>query len=341
MTSVLGKGGISAKVICDSISEEGKRITTFELEYPRFILAQLNTHRIISKNSASSRAIPVDKVIEQVMVRPTMPIHWGKNQAGMQANEECNNRLNLGDVDEPFYCTKEWAWKRARQEVCFYAEAFSKAGYHKQIVNRLLEPFQFTKTVATATEWDNFFWLRLDKDAQPEIRELADCMYNAYMQSEPVLLMQGEWHLPYIHTEFTEYSSNPEQRDISYFLLDEQDYSLSNTLTLEEAKAISVSCCAQVSYRKLDTSKDKALEIYGKLISGSKVHASPFENQATPMDLSGMPFEDWMYWLTETKGITAYHKQLGFMSGNFSGWIQHRQLLDNHTCWEYKGETDV
>lgn len=309
ISEVKGQGNIVARVVADSISETGKRITTFELEYHRFIHSELMTHRHFSRNAMSSRAVPVSKMIEQVRTTPATPIHWGKNQAGMQAEVEVSNFKDFGNG--------EYQWIGAANDAASRAEVMMQQGYHKQIVNRLLEPFQMMKTVLTATEFDNFFWLRLDSDAQPEIQELAKCMYEAMSLSKPELLNEGEWHTPYVtHYVFEEgMKYGVEDSDGQMYYVSEK-----------EAIAISASCCGQVSYRVLNNTYEKAMDIYNKLISGSKVHASPFEHQATPYNM----VNGW------EQGVTHIDSSGEVWSGNFCGWVQHRQLLANHTCYHYE-----
>lgn len=309
MVTVEGKGGIKATIVADSISEGGVRITTFELEYHRYIHSEFMTHRQFSRNAASSRAIPIDKVIEQVLKSTAYPIHWGKNQSGMQAKDECYNEVYSWKDDVAKSAPD--AWFDSAQFSALQASRFHKAGYHKQIVNRILEPYQMIKVVCTATEYDNFFYLRDHPDAQPEIAELAHCMKEARDMSEPQLLSVGEWHLPYI----------------------DKIWRIEETVTLENAIKISASLCAQVSYRKADESIEKALKIYDMLVNMKPVHASPFEHQATPMlsslsDVFGMfPGYEEGYTHTDRKGNR--------WSGNFRGWIQHRQLIPGHV---YTGE---
>ncbi len=303
---MIGKGNISATIIADSISPDDVRITTFELEYPRFIHAEFMTHRLFSRNAASSRAIPVAKVIELVKEKTAMPIHWGKNQPGMSAKEECNEyiwKLHHNDPD-----SRESAWLFAMYGAIEVAEAYAEAGYHKQIVNRLLEPFTMIKVVCTATEFDNFFWLRNHPDAQPEIHELARVMWEEYTKCVPIKLNPGAWHVPYFRSGF--WSPNTEE-------------------SLEDALAISSSCCAQVSYRRLDDSLEKARDIFKRLVESKPVHASPFEHQATPLTY-GMAGD------IQVKGTTGFDNKGNAWSGNFRQWIQHRQLIEDHTCWSYK-----
>lgn len=307
---VKGKGNIVARIVADSVNKNGNRITTFELEYHRFIHSELMTHRLFSRNAMSSRAVPINKMIEQVRNNPATPVHWGKNQAGMQADEVL--------VEESLDNAKR-QWKQSAIYAASQAEIMSSIGSHKQIVNRLLEPFQMMKTVLTATEFDNFFWLRCDPDAQPEIQELAKCMFDAMRQSQPEVLESEQWHTPYVEHIFKGGKFE------SYCLTDEED-NVIKLLTEEEAKAISASCCAQVSYRTLNNTYEKAMDIYSKLASGRKVHASPFEHVAKPMGDSP----------SHEDGVTHKDDVGNYWSGNFKGWIQLRQTLNNHVCWDYK-----
>lgn len=312
---------ISAKIIADSISPQGVRITTFELEYPRFIHAEFMTHRLFSRNAASSRAIPIKAQIELIQDNPAMPIHWGKHQPGMQAAEECDHLMNVQDwgyiehYREHYpYATRKEAWLQARDYSIHIAEKFAEAGYHKQIVNRLLEPFAHIKVVCTATEYDNFFWLRKHPDAQPEIQELAERMWEARQTSVPRQLQPGAWHVPY-------------HRD-GYWSPDD-----GNPTTLDEALAVSSSCCAQVSYRKLDDSLEKAQKIFKMLVESKPVHASPFEHQASPMRYNAATES------VERQGVTHVDLDGNYWSANFRGWVQHRQLIEEHTCWNYEDQS--
>jgi thymidylate synthase ThyX len=300
---------ISAKIIAHSrATTTDVELVTFELEYPRFIHAEFMTHRMLSKNAASSRAIPVKRAIELIRADTAAPSHWGKNQPGMSAKEECNEPLHIGEYEAPggpmpYVFTREQAWVAAREDAIYIAEAFDKAGYHKQIVNRLLEPFTHIKVVASGTRTflNNLFWLRCHPDAQPEFQLLAKAMWEALEASTPKPLGNGDWHVPY----FEDGAWTPGME-----------------VPLEDAIAISSSCCAQVSYRRLDDSLEKARDIYKRLVETKPVHASPFEHQATPMRKYWLPFLD--------DGVTSYHRDIGYMSGNFNGWIQNRQLIEGN-----------
>lgn len=324
---------ISVKIVADSISHSGIRIITFELEYPRIIHSELMTHRLLSRNAMSSRAIPIKKMIEQVQKNPAMPVKFGKNQPGMQDAGEHSAQLGDG------YSAEEW-WKLAGLSAARFAAEFADAGYHKQIANRLLEPYQRMKTVVTATDWNNFFWLRVDPDADPTIYELAKAMKEASDNSIPDPLEPGQWHTPYVDHVYGFEDIDDKECAVfeGYCVLDEENKPV--MLTLEEALAISASCCAQVSYRVLNTSKEKALDIYEKLVSGNKVHASPFEHQATPMteyrEIENSDYltighinfpRDPSSW---EEGITHADRQGQLWSGNLRGWRQHRQLVPDN-----------
>jgi hypothetical protein len=299
------KDKITAKIIADSINKHGNRMTTMEIEYPRFILAELNTHRMLSKNSASSRAIPVKAMHEHIKQSPAEPVFWGKNQPGMQAKEE------LSGTD---YTDAKFIWDRARQDALHWAWALAdRVGLHKQIANRITEPWMTMKTVISGTEWKNFFWLRAHADAQPEIHELAIKMWDAYNKSTPILLHPGEWHVPYVNSV-----RNRDTAQLSY------SDALGQELSADQAKIISASCCAQVSYRKNDDSFEKAEKIFRQLIESQPCHASPVEHQATPM-VSYNSFVD--------LGTTHVDRANLAWSGNLKGWVQHRKLIEGEAQW--------
>lgn len=243
-------GHLEVKIIADSISEAGKRITTFQLKYPRFIHAEVMTHRVFSRNASSSRAIPVSKMIEQVRTNPAMPIHWGKNQSGMQAFEEMEFN---GSVKEH--------WRLSADSAADRAGCMTDWGLHKQVANRILEPFQHIHVVLTATDFDNFFELRIHEDAQPEIYALALTMKQAMDNSNPEKLEVGEWHLPYV--------DSPER------------YNHRQDILIK----ISAARCCRVSYLKHDgtnPSVEDDLALFERLVGSAPLHASPLEHQATP-----------------------------------------------------------
>ena len=272
---------IEAKSITGSVTSHGAHLATLQLCYPRFIHAEFLTHRVFSRNASSSRAIPVAKMLEQVRTDPAMPIHWGKNQPGMQAKEELERHEKE---------SAQAMWGTAAMHAANAAEEMNRVGAHKQIVNRILEPFQHIHVVVTATEWDNFFQLRDHPDAQPEMQALAKAMRRAldstvFYQKDVASDLSMNWHLPYISQK--EISDNP--FDPIYL-----------------AK-LSAARCARVSYLNHDgTNPDpkKDMELYYRLIESHPRHASPVEHQ-------GLPASNKNNW-----------------SNNFRGWIQFRELIE-------------
>lgn len=313
---------ISAKVIAYSRFKR-KRIITIEFEYPRFIHGELMTHRVFSRNAASSRAIPVSAMLEQVRNNPAMPIHWGANQSGMQAENELSG---------PLAASARFLWRQGARLAAGVAQAMDKLGLHKQVANRILEPFQIMKTVVTSTEWENFFWLRNHPDAQPEIKELARLALIAINQAIAIELKAGDWHVPYygkgvwrraaILTSFKPATSNMLAKG------NDTEYD-ADGVSLADALAISSSCCAQVSYRKLDDTLEKAKRVFARLVESEPVHASPFEHQATPVieDFFCHDCQEPPYWQA---GVTHVDKDGQWWSGNLCGFVQHRQLIPNN-----------
>lgn len=309
---------IEAKIIADSISPDGIRLTTFEVLYPRWILAELNTHRVFSRSAASTRAVPIKKQLEYILDNPAMPVFFGRNQKGMQSSTP----LEDSEVQDCHRIIKETLGFVAGK-----VEELSSLGLHKQHSGRYLEPWMHVKSVITATEYDNFFALRRHKDAQPEIQELANCMWQAREQSSPQQLAPRQWHLPYFEATnmVNTWESTALKEDGSRY-------------TLDEAIKISASCCAQISYRSLDTSIEKAMKIYDALVTSKPVHASPFEHLGTPMvectnetmmNAATMPS-------TWQAGVTHMDKNYNLWSGNFKGWVQYRQLIPGHVVNHYE-----
>lgn len=240
------------KIVADSQYGES-RLTTFQLKYPRFIHAEFMTHRVFSRNASSSRAIPISKMIEQVRTNPARPVHWGINQAGMQADKEVT-----GDDIE---LAKELWIESANNAADMAEHMMSELNLHKQVVNRILEPFQHINVVVTATSYQNFFDLRSHEDAQPEIKVLSDMMLEQYTKYKAKRLGENDYHLPYIQPE--EFSK----------------YAVSDLIKFSAAR------CARVSYLthdKKQPSPDKDLILYERLVGSYPIHASPTEHQARP-----------------------------------------------------------
>lgn len=245
-----------AKVIADSLAPCGSRLTTMEVRYPRFVHAEVMTHRILSRNAASSRAIPVEKMIKQVQNHPALFVWWGKAQKGMQAREELSGSdRNLAITD----------WLRGRDEAVITAQRLLTRGLHKQNANRALEPYAWITVILSATSWENFFCLRTHKDAQPELQYVANLMQTAYHASHPAPLAAGEWHTPYIQPE-------------------------EESLPAEARKAISTGRCARVSYLTHDGVRDiqADIDLHDRLKGtgdpNEPGHWSPFEHIAEALN---------------------------------------------------------
>ena len=338
--TIEGMYGIKATVLAYSINEMGQKFITWEIEYPRLVLAELNTHRQLSKNSFSSRAVPFLKMLEQLNGRP---VRFGANQAGMQdKGEDFDAPVMLDErleYDVPY--APVGAWERAKQAAIGFARAFYEAKYHKQVYNRLLEPFQMMKTVISGTETDNFFWLRNDGAADPTLHELARVMKKAKDACQPELLKAGEWHLPYVDSirdgngkqQFYLRAEEPET---------EYGIGLATPLTVEEAIKVSCARCAAVSYRNEGYGLEKSLEVYDNLVGGDRKHASAFEHCATPMKPATGRIVNGNYEgvvnipttpVTWEPGVTHMDRDRNLWSGNLKGFIQYRKLIPGE-CYE-------
>jgi len=233
----------SAEVVADSHAF-GTRITSVVVTFPRIVLAEQNTHRVFSRNTASSRAIPVKTRCDSIEQNPFVPAAFGKNQKGMQSSE-------LLDADSN--AQAEAIWREALADALKHARRLAEIGVHKQYANRLTEPFSWVTQIVTATDWDNYFNLRCHKDAQPEIKIAAELMREALAKSTPEEMGVGDWHLPLL---------TPEEK------------------ALKEAPQISVARCAAVSYEKHGVRKTVEEELARHDVMRVSGHMSPFEHQA-------------------------------------------------------------
>lgn len=295
-----------AKILADSRSPAGYRLTTLEATFPRFVLAEFNTHRVFSRNSASSRAIPIAKQVRRVLEDPYLPIEFGSNQPGMQAGPALTGEKRLA-AEREWLNARDDAVRRALGLVTdpddaadadpleLLAQVEDARGakaqppewlnVHKQVANRLLEPFMWHTVIVTATEWENFWNLRCHPDAQPEIRLIAEKMRAVIEASDPTELDWGEWHLPLVR---------PEDREGA---------------TTEELIKISAGRCARVSYLthagKRDLEAD--VKLHDRLIESG--HMSPLEHPARPLTATDLKASEW--------------------SGNFRGWRSYRKGIQN------------
>lgn len=270
---------ISARILADSVhylGEKPSRLTTFELRYPRMIHAEIMTHRMLSRNASSSRAIPIEKMIADVLTDPAMFVFWGRNQKGMQAAEEMSpDEVEVAKV----------AWLEARDRAVEQAQKLLKLGLHKQNVNRLLEPWMHITIICTATDWANFYFLRRSPMAQPEFKALADAMWREHQVSMPVdrtnLDGISAWHLPFVG--------------------DEERVELG-----EDALKVCAGRCARVSYLTHNGKRDPAadIELHDRLATSG--HWSPFEHPAKPL-LWGERLGNFVGWLQYRKTLTGEH----------------------------------
>jgi thymidylate synthase ThyX len=278
----------SCKILADSLPLSGHRLTTFEVTYPRFIHSEFMTHRAISRNAASSRAIPVEKMLARVKDDPAMPVWWGKNQKGMQALEELTGHERVMSEKE---------WLLARDHAVTRAESMLAWGAHKQIVNRLLEPFCWITVIASATDWGNFFNLRCHKDAQPEFQKIAYMMGDDYLSNKPRFVANDYVHAPLV-------SSVDDWAILDLAGLDAKAQT-------DVIKKVSTGRCARVSYLTHDGRRDinEDIALHDRLIGPG--HWSPFEHVATASSDQNL------------------------RSGNFRGWFQYRKDFENENRTEY------
>lgn len=308
---------IEAKIILDSVGEYSPRLTTFLLRYNKYVHAEHCRHRSMSLCVSSSRAVPVSKNLEEVRSDElrAAPVWWGREQRGMSAAKE------LERTGYDFGGSLEHAqrlWDEAVWEAVNIAKRMAEIDVHKSIVNRLLEPFLHVNVLCTVAESGlmNFFGLRLDRTAQPEIRTLAEQMWACWGESRPRLLQPGEWHLPFVD-KLTDWEIMEGDKE------DVLDLDMHN----EVARKISTACCARLSYTSFETGKrstvDEDLALYGRLITSRPIHASPAEHQATP--------DEWLPKYNFGQGCWN-SPELG---GNFGpGWVQHRKLLPGEAVAE-------
>ena len=293
--------GYDAKVIKDSISPDGVRLTTLEVTLPRIVLSEFNTHRMLSRNSASSRAIPVRKRIDAVERDPFVPDQFGRNQKGMQASDILREQ-----EDEQ----ARIRWMSACKVAVNHAQGLADLDVHKQLANRLIEPFCWHTIVVSSTEWSNFFALRCSSEAQPEIRKAAEMMREVIAASTPKPVKLGGWHLPYV---------DPDEV-IDVMLLEGSP---------SDARAlVSAGRCARVSYLTHDGRRDpkEDLDLAMRLLVAG--HMSPFEHAATPLTRPEVAKK--LKNISGVTGIDVLDIRIGeHFVGNFRGWTQLRKQFPN------------
>jgi thymidylate synthase ThyX len=292
---------IKAEIIADSLNPQGIRLTTFILEYQRFFHSELLTHRVFSKNAASSRAIPVEKMIQQVIDNPAMPVWWGKNQSGMQAKEELDDtgrklRLTIqiyeeysdwyigdentslpGAIHQYFLTDKEYAkvlWLEARDSAIWQVRELLELGVHKQIANRILEPWFNIRVILSGTEFKNFYELRAHPDAQPEFQALAYMMQDEHKKSVPKQLKHGEWHIPFG-------DKIDEDKIVEELKVQRHEEEFGRI-----KQKIAVARCARVSYHNYEGKDDYLADVKlcDRLFLSEPKHLSPTEHVAQALE---------------------------------------------------------
>lgn len=270
--------GYQCEIIADSVNPAGVRLTTMRLKYPLIVHGEMTRHRCFSRSVASNRAIPTERIIAMVEQDPFVPIWWGRNQPGMQAEEE------LGDQEQTHALV---GWLGARDAAVEHCRHLAGAlQLHKQIANRLMMPFQWVTEVITGTDWANFFALRCHPAAQPEVRKIAEMMRDAYRSSSPdVDFHEGDWHLPFIWPE--------EELDL-----------------LDVLKRVSAARCARTSYQTHEGKRSTIAEdlaLFARLAGSEPVHASPTEHQAEAMMDGGYyaNFRGWRQFRSQIPGETV------------------------------------
>lgn len=304
---------ISAEIIADSINEQGDRITSFVIVLPRIVLAEFNTHRMLSRNSASSRAIPFEKMLKRVQEEPFIPIKFQKDHSGMQGTE-------YFEGEEAELIKHEWLMARdsavTNAKILAAPFADEESGLTKQLCNRLLEPFMYHTIIATATEWSNFMALRAHPAAEIHIAHAAHLMLEEMNASTPKLLKAGEWHIPF--------GDKMDENRISEFLFEK--YGTDDMederkgVSIEKTKImIATARCARVSYMNYEGGDDygKDITLHDKLSSVG--HWSCFEHCARAMN------EDEYNWLNATSGGNSIGNG---WSGNFKGFVQYRKTFE-------------
>jgi thymidylate synthase ThyX len=295
---------IKAEVVLASSSPHAKPLYTLKLRYPWFIHGELMTHRVLSRNASSNRAIPLKKMLEEVRSDELRaePVYWGAEQKGMEPGEP---------LTQSELAAARYEWCNAANAAADFAELMAQRRVHKSLCNRLLMPFTHANVVVSATEWDNFYGLRLDKAADPTMRALAEAMWVAMNEAQVQSLKPGQWHLPFVDAKASnEHRYDPQGKD-----------------ECQTCIKVSVARCARVSYESHETGKrstvEEDLKLYDRLVGAQPLHASPAEHQATPdiyhpdeRNGGHEPTSDW-------PGGWDHPKD----HGNFVGWRQYRKML--------------
>ncbi len=345
----------SAKIVADSINQFGMRITSPLTTFPRFILAELNTHCMLARNSASSRAIPFDKMVSSVKENPFIPIAWMRDHKGMQGEDFFTWEKDIEWLTEKWLEARDAAVKSAELlNKCATGQLVKEGGLSKQICNRLLEPYAWHTVILTATEWQNFFALRAHEAAEIHMQKLAFLMLDEFNKSIPKYLLEGEWHLPFannIDGEKIKDLFHPDNKTlVDKIIRDTKNFGDPDKANLLKAK-ISTARCARTSYTvagediKEKEYKSEVEFCDNKLIAPG--HWSPFEHPSRSMTFneffsysrSSIIQKDFIdeyksknnsdfYEIIKSAWDTYILKEYGWC-GKFRGYIQFRKMFSH------------
>jgi len=319
----------AVKVLADSLAPCGQRLTTWLATYPRSIHSEILTHKMLSKNSASSRAIPTERLLKMIEEDPFVPTYIGTNQKGMQAGDELSASARM---------SAHSIWLEARSNAIAYARALLALNVHKQVVNRLVEPWMWITVIISGTEVDNFFGLRDHEAAEPHFQHLARLMRAARDESKPVVLAAGQWHMPLVY-------------------VDAEDMVVLEPYDVPQLVKVSVGRIARVSYLTHDGRRNPAEDValHDRLVVQTPLHASPAEHVARAMDfpywweskrsfhpeIKGTTLRDFINlygeWKRSPTASVEFRQEIRILaglikemqSGNFYGFEQYRKTLLN------------
>lgn len=304
--------------------ETGVVVHTFHLRYPRIIHGEVMTHRVFNRNARSSRAVPVNNLLAEIRTSPFVPWHWTGAKPGMQGVPDWKELVLVKGAaalhtEQNTPVTNEAAWLLGRDIMCDLAESFGNANYHKQVANRLVEPWMWMDLLVTATDWKNFMHLRDHSDAEPHIRDLAKLVGLALEHAPVQNLKPGQWHLPYI--------TDDDWKGVFDKPYDDQ---------LETLKRVSAARCARISYKPFDGngSLEKELARFTQLVGNDAVHASPLEHQCTP---DAMVITEVTHWSEDGHMMRDESYQSGLDSklhGSLRGFIQFRKTVPNEVIYD-------
>lgn len=356
---------IKAEIVAHSVNKQGDELISVLCTFPRIILAEVNTHRMLSKNTSSSRAIPFKKMLETIENNPFIPIAWQKNHSGMQGSEYFTHPHDIQACEQN--------WLVARDKAVQTASWLNEGDVTKQLCNRLLEPFMWTTMLITGSKegWDNFFHLRCpsyqlgDHDygnyakskndwykhnnhlevgsisdleflklnkgqAEIHMMVLAEAIWDAKNKSTPKLLNPGEWHIPF-EDKIGRFSTLDVNGNTDMLELERN--------ILHNKVFVSTAMGARTSYTIVGEEKEinpeNLISLHDRLISQQPPHSSPMEHCArcqTEEERNSF-VKGRLQFGTELDGggydvLIPNDSELGWCY-NVKGFIPYRYLIDN------------